>query len=215
MGWYNLNPQKALIFRIIHIDNVSWALDHGLHCKNSQVLDPNYVTIGNADLIDRRSHHVIKAVLGGTLSDYVPFYFTPFSPMFLNIKTGWNGIRQRHNDEIVILVSSLPRLKDLGVPFVFTDRHAVLNTAQFFTDLSGLAQIDWEILQQRDFKRDPEDPGKVERYEAEALIKNHVPIDALLGMICHTDSVARALMTQVEQRRLNLQVIPRPQWYFR
>lgn len=29
----NLNPEKALIFRIVHADNVPWILDHdGLHC---------------------------------------------------------------------------------------------------------------------------------------------------------------------------------------
>lgn len=30
-----LCPEKALIFRIMHIANVPWALDHGLHCRNS------------------------------------------------------------------------------------------------------------------------------------------------------------------------------------
>ena len=31
----NLNPEKALIFRIVHKDNVPWILDHdGLHCRN-------------------------------------------------------------------------------------------------------------------------------------------------------------------------------------
>jgi len=31
----NLNPERALIFRIVHVANVPWILDHGLHCKNS------------------------------------------------------------------------------------------------------------------------------------------------------------------------------------
>lgn len=106
-----LTPEKALIFRIVHRDNVPWILDNGLHCKNSKVLDPNFVEIGNKDLIGKRGRHLVKQPPGGTLSDYVPFYFTPFSHMLLNIKTGWGGIRQRNNDEIVIMVSSLRTLQ--------------------------------------------------------------------------------------------------------
>ena len=85
----DLNPTKALIFRIVHRDNVPWMLDHGVHCRNSNQVDPNYVNIGNEELIEKRHHHSVRHPMGGTLSDYVPFYFTPFSPMMYNIKTGW------------------------------------------------------------------------------------------------------------------------------
>jgi len=120
----DLNPTKALIFRITHRSNVPWILDHGVHCRNSANVDPNYVNIGNVDLIQKRHYHPVRHAMGGTLSDYVPFYFTPFSPMMYNIKTGWNGIKQRQNDEIVFLVSSLFGVSDLQLPFLFTDMHA-------------------------------------------------------------------------------------------
>jgi hypothetical protein len=38
------------------------------------------------------------------LADYVPFYFTPFSPMMLNINTGRGAVPRRPNSEICILV---------------------------------------------------------------------------------------------------------------
>lgn len=72
-----LNPQKALIFRITHRDNIPWILKHGLHSRNSVLFDPNFVNIGNGDLIAKRHHRTIPQAPGGTLSDYVPFYFTP------------------------------------------------------------------------------------------------------------------------------------------
>ncbi|MFZ5621495.1 MAG: type II toxin-antitoxin system toxin DNA ADP-ribosyl transferase DarT [Pseudomonadota bacterium] len=209
-----LNPDKALIFRIVHRDNVPWLLRNGLHCRHAAVQDPGYRTIGNPDLIDKRQHRQVPIAPHGTLSDYVPFYFTPYTPMLLNIKTGYGGMTQVANDEIVILVSGLHKLQDLGHPFVFTDRHAYLIGANFYRDLADLTQIDWGILQRRDFKRDPEDPGKIERYQAEALVYQQVPIEALLGIVCYTDAVKSALEQEVADCGLNLQLITRPGWYF-
>ena len=81
----NLNADKALIWRIVHRDNMPWLLANGLHCRNAAEQDPNYLNIGNAELIDKRAHRVVPIAPGGTLSDYVPFYFTPFSVMMKNI----------------------------------------------------------------------------------------------------------------------------------
>jgi len=102
--------------------------------------------------------------------------------MLYNVITGYNDVTQRSNDEIVILVSSLQTLVDLDRQFVFTDRHAYLNYPNFYSDLTDLDKLDWESLQARDFRRDPEDPGKFERYQAEALVYRHLPSDSLLGV---------------------------------
>jgi len=109
----NLNPEKALIWRIVHRDNLPWILDNGLHCGNSGVKSANWVHIGNPELTDKRATHPVPLPPGGFLNDYVPFYFTPFSVMMRNIHTGWGGITKRPNEEIVILVSSMHKLKEM------------------------------------------------------------------------------------------------------
>lgn len=148
----DLNPDKALIFRITHRDNAPWILDNGLHCGSSEILDPDFVSIGNQDLIEKRKNRIIDIPPGGPLSDYIPFYFTPFSPMMYNISTGYS-VEKRPNREIVILVSSLHKLVDDGKAFVFSDRHAYLEMAQFHNDLTALDCIDWPMLQARKFKK--------------------------------------------------------------
>ena len=210
----SLSPTKALIFRIIHRDNLPWILDNGLHARNGKVFDPNYRNIGNPDLIDKRSRRVVPVGPGGTLNDYVPFYFTPFSIMMYNIKTGFGGIPKVPNEEIVILVSSLFKLSELGIPFVFTDSHAYVQMANYFTALDCLDKIDWALLNRRDFKNDPEDPGKKERYQAEALVWKYVPLGAIMGIGCYTSAVKGWVEGHVEQRGLTVKTSVQANWYF-
>ncbi len=210
----NLTPERALIFRITHISNIPWILDHGLPSKNSGIVDPNFISIGNPDLIVRRTSRPVPISPGGTLSDYVPFYFTPYSPMMLNIKTGYAGITQRQNSEIVILVSSLYRVTELEHDFLFTDRHAYLEAAEFFSDLKDLAKLDFALIQTKDFERDTNDPSKGERYQAEALIKDHVPLNALIGIGCFAEAQKRNISLELELRGIEIPVRARHNWYF-
>ncbi|MEQ4541365.1 DUF4433 domain-containing protein [Halomonas desiderata] len=210
----NLNPDKALIWRITHRQNLPWILANGLHAGNGGARSPNWVTIGNEELINRRAHRVVPLPPGGVLNDYVPFYFTPFSPMMYNIHTGRGGVRQVANADIVILVSSLSKVAELGLPFVFTDRHAYPVTANYFNALEHLSAIDWPLLQQRNFQRDPDDPEKVERYQAEALVHGQVPIQALFGAVCYTQQVQLELQQQAAMLGVQLDIRCIPGWYF-
>lgn len=209
-----LTAEKALIFRIVHRDNVAWLLDNGVQSPSSPLRCPTYVNIGNADLIDKRSRTKLPEPPGGMLSDYAPFYFTPCSPMFLNIKTGRGGVRVRRNEEIVVLASSLKKVKKAGISFIFSDRHASLSAARFSSDLSDLSWIDWTSLQAKDFRRDPERPDKFEMYQAEALVLGALPPSVLLGIGCFDDTTATVIASLVKDRNLSIQVITRPGWYF-
>lgn len=208
-----LNPDRALIFRITHRDNLPWIMDHGLHASNGDVHDPYYRNIGSVDLINKRSHRIVTVGKGGTLSDYIPFYFTPFSIMMFNIHTGYN-VPHVPNEEIVILVSSLHRVAELGIPFVFTDQHAYPVMANYFTDLKDLSRVEWNLLNLRDFRHDPDDPGKKERYQAEALVWRHLPFEALLGICCYSSEVDQDMKTELAKRRLEMQTNIQRNWYF-
>jgi hypothetical protein len=208
-----LTQEKGLIFRITHRDNMPWILDNGMHARNGKKFDSNCRNIGNVDLIDKRSRRLVDVPPGGTLNDYVPFYFTPYSIMMYNIKTGY-GVRQVPNDEIVIFVSSLPHVAVQGLEFVFTNQHAYPAMAEYFTDSAQLDHIDWPLLQSRNFQHDPDDPGKKERYQAEALIWKHVPLEALQGVCCYTPTVEQQIKTEIELRALTFKVGVQTSWYF-
>lgn len=209
-----LGPEAARIFRITHVQNVPWILDHGLDCQSSDRVDPNFVPIGMPDLIAKRVTRTVPLAPSSSLGDYVPFYFTPWSIMMFNIKTGYNNVIERPNAEIAILVSSLPKLHELGVPFLFTNGHAYMEESDYFDDLAHLDRLDWDLLQRRDFKKDPEDPGKLGRYQAEALVYRHLPIEALLGIACYDSETQVSLEAEVRQRGLSTPVKAIPEWYF-
>ena len=213
MADLSLSPEKALIFRITHIANVPWILDHGLHCPRSNVLDPNFRRIGNLDLIAKRAQRVVPIPPGGALDDYVPFYFTPCTPMLYNIKTGYQGVERVPMRDIVVLVSSLHRVAAHGLGFVLTDRHAYLQAAEFFHDLAQLAGLPWQNWRTRDFRRKPDDPSKMERYQAEALIYQHLPVGGLAGPECYGAAQQTGLAAEIARRGLALKVATRPEWY--
>lgn len=207
-----LTPDEAQIFRITHRDNVPWILDHGLHCSSSSVRDPNFIAIGKPDLIGARAARKVEVQPGGTLADYVPFYFAPRTPMLGNIRFG-TGVPQRANEEIVFLVSSLHYLREHGVTFIFSDRHAATRYARFSSSVADLSWLPWEDFRAMRFKRDPDEPDRFDRYQAEALAHQHVPIAALRGIACYADHVKSWLDEAIAVRGLSVKTYLRTGWY--
>jgi ssDNA thymidine ADP-ribosyltransferase, DarT len=203
-----LNPAKALIFRIVHKDNIEKVLIDGCHCRSTTV--GKYVEIGNQELIQKRTSRVVPCGPGGTLSDYVPFYFTPYSPMLYNIKTGY-GVPQKPMSDIVMLVSSLRRVSKMGIEFVFSDRHAYLKAAQFSDNLDDLDRIIWPVLQARDFRKD--DIDKFEKYQAEALVYKHMPINAFIGIACYSGTMRDTVRALAKKNGADVEVIAQSGWY--
>jgi len=164
-----LNAQEARVFRITHIANVGWLLKNGLHCRSSGHTDPDFVSIGNPELIERRDSRRVPIPPEGT----------------------------QH-----------------GVSAVFTDRHAYLRTARFFSSMDDLDEIDWALLQGRDFKRDPDDPEKTDRYQAEALIHRHLPVERLAGIVCHGEKEMKQLERDLRVAHARIKVAAVPSCYF-
>jgi hypothetical protein len=210
----NISPEKALIFRIVHVDNLPWMLENGLQCRNSDNASPSYLSIGSEEIITVRSERQVPVPPGGSYGDYVPFYFTPYSIMMYNIKSGY-GVPKRRNDEILICVTSLHDLRAKGHNFVFTNQHACSAGLEFSNNLADLGTlVDWPLLNTRNFKRDPEDPGKLLRYQAEAMVQGDIPLGTLRGIVCHSESVLTKIRAMISPRHPSLSLKALPGWYF-
>lgn len=84
-------PHPTLILRLTHIDNLSILLQRGgLHAPNTAPTDGlRYKTIHNLEIQAQRRVQCIPCGPGGTIHDYVPFYFGERSPMLYQLHTGW------------------------------------------------------------------------------------------------------------------------------
>ena len=130
--------------------------------------------------------------------------------MLYNIKTG-HGVPKQPMADILILVSSLRKLGDRQIPFVFSDRHAYLKTARFSDQLDDLDRIIWPVLQVRDFKKD--DADKFEKYQAEALIYQHMPVNALIGIACYNRVVRDEIRELAVEHGAEVEIFAQSSWY--
>ncbi len=204
--------EKALAFRILHMDNIPDALRIGARSITSAATNQAYVPIGNSDIIEKRKKKAVTAPPGGVLADYVPFYFSPRSMMLFNILTGYS-VTKRRPDEIAILVTSVPHLVKRQTAFVFSDGHALMAQTKFFNDPGELHRIDWDILRRSDSMKSDSDPGKSQRYQAELLVHDRVEVADLLGLACF-DGTSRAKLERVaSEAGVTITVRERPKWY--
>ncbi len=114
---------KVRLFRIIHIENIPHILQFGITHSSSPHANPSFVPIGDSTLISTRNSFMLNN--GRLLGDYVPFYFGPRTPMLYVIQKGFNMVAPTHAENIVYCVSSVQKILELNLDFIFTDGHAV------------------------------------------------------------------------------------------
>ena len=83
-------PIPTPIYRIVHLDNLAVCLaDGGLWAPGHAPGKPDrWKPIYNVELQAKRAARPVVCGPGGSLHDYVPFYFGPRSPMLFQLHTG-------------------------------------------------------------------------------------------------------------------------------
>lgn len=110
--------------------------------------------------------------------------------MLLNIKTGYRGIRQRSQSEIIYLCTHIEAVIKACPEWCFTDGHAKDKLTTYYNQVDGLALIDWDTVTSKYWSSTPEDPDRMRRKQAEFLVKTYVPSACLSGLIVHDTAVS-------------------------
>ena len=178
------------IYHITHLRNLPNIIkDDGLWCD--QVVMQRrlaYVSIAHQHIKDRRAKKSVPCAPDGKLTDYVPFYFAPRSPMLYVINRG--GVQGYTDGQrpILHLVSSAETVQAAGLLFAFTDGHAVMDISHFYTDLHDLDKVDWAIMNARYWNDTLQDGDRTRRRQAEFLVHQFFPLKLIerIGVINHT-----------------------------
>lgn len=171
------------IYHITHVRNLARIIESkGLWC-DAERMRQGFASVGIAheNLKGRRARVFVQrqsgeaVAMGGTLADYVPFYFANRSPMLFSIHTGYVDGYDGGQQEVIYLLSSVERVASGNRSWCFTDGHAVEAVTEFFSDAGDLARIDWEAIQHWSWKNTEADPDRKRRKQAEFLVYQSLP----------------------------------------
>lgn len=213
-----MSSRKAtLAYRILHIDNLELlARRGGLHAPAHAPADGlAYRSIHDQAIQARRGGRRVPCGPGGRVTDYVSFYLGPRSPMLYRI---WKNEVVGYEDgqrPVVYVVTSVERLQELGLDFVFTDGHSLAELTEWFDDSTRLVDLPWNDIEADFWFDTPEDPDRGRRKQAELLVHEFVPWEAVVGISAIDDEMVTEVSRRLKASGLEppyLKAMPR--WYY-
>ncbi len=181
---------------------------------NSKERGAAQVCIAHLHIKDRRSQRHVNCSLGGTLDDYVPFYFAPRSPMLYSISRGNVQGYQGGQAAVLHLVSSAERVVEEGLDFAFTDGHAEMAISHYFSDLADLHRIDWRLMQSKYWHDTDQDGDRKRRRQAEFLVHNFFPLRLIESIGVINQSIANQVTGLLHQLPVKSPVTIHRDWYY-
>lgn len=192
--------QDHILLRLIHSDMLEEVLTNGMYSKNSGHVISGYINIGDTELIKQRDEYVVKIdPPNGHLGDYIPFYFAGHSPMLLNIKTGYRGIKKYPQSDLVFLVCKISDVIEQCPHWCFTDGHAKSSITKFYNDIEDLSLLDWDTINLQFWNSTEDDYDRMRRKQAEFLVKKHVPLTCISQIIV-INAEQSAKIKEIESR---------------
>lgn len=202
--------QLKYVFRLTHIDNIKYIMSKGLVRASSPLRDENYVSIGDVQVIQVRKDRKFQ---GCQLSDFMPFYFGPRSPMLYVIQHGYNGVRKVKPEDIVYCVVRIEDIIKNDIDCIFTDGHALSSLTNYYYK-SSLANLN-NIVNYDDvystFWNIEDDPDLKRRKEAELLINEDLPAQYIRGIVVYNDKAKEYLINLGVAAEL---IVVMPGYYF-
>ncbi len=185
---------KIYLFRMTHIQNIPHILQHGNTHISSPRANPDFLPIGDGSLITSRSKFLLEN--GRYLEEYIPFYFAARTPMLYVIQNGYNLVAPMAPEDIVYLISSVQKIIELNLDFIFTDGHALdsFSTQYSQADIENIDNIlDKKAIKARYWK-DENDLDLKRRKEAEFLVLGDIAPSANLGYIVYNQAAKEKIL---------------------
>ncbi|MCB1921418.1 MAG: DUF4433 domain-containing protein [Gammaproteobacteria bacterium] len=211
-------PNPTWLYRLVHVDNLPTLLTRGaLHAPHTTPNDGlPYRPIHNASVQANRHIKAIPCGPGGTIHDYVPFYFGPLSVMLLNLKTGRVADYNQGQEPLIYLLTTAQAIQQAGVQFVFSNGHGLATFTSWHDNLAQLDQVDWGIVNAKYWSDTPEDNDRQRRKQAEFLIWQSLDWFLLHGITVLNATMKQRVQTILNQfpQRKQPRITIRSNWYY-
>ncbi len=221
-------PNPIRLFHITAIDNLNAICQSGaLICKNGCTSQGvNYQNIAHSGAQGSRAAICVPNPPGGTIHDYVPFYFAPRSPMLSAIDNGRVSGCSYRQEDILHFETTVPNVLQRNQDIVFYDLNATLQWSTAYTDIQELPnKVSWDLITAiprldgycKYFFNRPSIAEHVDRMEkrmAEFLVKQSVPLNVITRIGVINEDKARMVSTLLQQNNVSLQVDVMHDWYF-
>jgi hypothetical protein len=205
--------EPTRIYHMAYLQNLPSILERGGLLSFNRMREEGmaYQSIAFESVQDRRARKLIPCGPKGCLHDYIPFYFTPRTPMLYTISRGNVSTCPGGQASVVFLVSTAERIREAGLGLVFSDGHGIMALSRFYEDLKDLDRIDWVVIEAKYWNDFPD--GKRKR-QAEFLVHQEVPWTALLGVAALDKVTADTVQKIISDCGLSAPVAVRKNWYF-
>ena len=123
---------------------------------------------------------------------------------------------QEGQEPLIYLVSSVQRVTEGGVPFVFSDGHGIAAFTSWYGDVADLDKVGWDVVYERYWADNVDDMDRQRRKQAEFLVYRVCPW-ALIAEIAVVSTKAKARVESVLSRfdvSLRRDVTVRSGWYY-
>ncbi|KAM3099278.1 DUF4433 domain-containing protein [Phormidesmis sp. 146-12] len=204
------------IYHITHLDNLTSILAIDVLLANTSLQQQNvsYIDLAYPAIQERRARKVVPCGASGTLTDYVPFYFAPRSPMLYAIHQGNLPTYTEGQVPVLHLVSTAEAVQGASLSFVFTDGHGIMAFTEFFDDLAQLNQVDWQVMGLKYWLNTPEDGDRKRRRQAEFLVHQTFPWRLVTEIGVINSQVKEQVEEILQAATHQPAVIIRRNWYY-
>lgn len=215
-----LDVRERWIYHVTHIDNLaSIVADGSLRCDADARRGLISTEVGDVGIKEHRRGCAVPVGTGGTVADYVPFYFGRRSPMIYRIACDHrDGIADRYSGgdrPLIYLATTVGAVVDADLPWVACDGNAAAATSRFTDAVGDLPDlVDWALMTAERWNNVSADPDRQRRRMAEMLVHRSVPLPVIRGYAAYSEAHAERTRGVLAGHVPADRVIVRPGWYY-
>jgi hypothetical protein len=206
--------QDRLIVHFTHVSNLPAMLAAGC-IKSDELVRAEAIGInecGNVEIKQRRRGRRVPMAPEGLVSEYVPFYFAPRSPMLYSIYRGNVPTYSEGQEPLVYLWSRLSSVEMNGLTWTASDGNCASDLTLYSDSWATTeTMVDWPLMGQTYWNNTTEDGDRMRRRMAEFLVYQRFPLAAVNGIVVKSEQMA-VYVRSLTANRWNVEV--KPGWYY-